>query len=235
VIRPKEQALIDLIHAEKAKSRKVWVFVQFTEKHDVQGRLEKLLKQAGFEVGILRSSVALAHREDWIAKNAPKLDVVVSHPRLVETGLDLFDKSGRYNFPTICFYETGYNLFTLRQASRRSWRIGQRDNCRIVYFYYRDTMQERAMGLMGKKLTAAQALEGRFSSEGLVALAGEDANVEIALARSLVERMDEGDARRMWNKVVNLPVPGPTILPFRKPRKPIPASESLRPCAGMLF
>ena len=44
-------------------------------------------------------------------------------------------------------------------------------------------MQERALALMGKKLTAAQALEGRFSSEGLVAMAGEDANVEIALAR----------------------------------------------------
>jgi hypothetical protein len=49
---------------------------------------------------------------------------------------------------------------------------------------------------MGKKLTAAQALEGKFSSEGLAAMAGEDANVEIALARSLVERIDEGDARR---------------------------------------
>ena len=76
----------------------------------------------------------------------------------------------------------------MRQASRRSWRIGQREPCRIVYFYYAGTMQERAMSLMGKKLTAAHALEGRFSSEGLVALAGEDANVELALARSLIER-----------------------------------------------
>ena len=59
-------------------------------------------------------------------------------------------------------------------------------------------MQDRAMALMGRKLTAAQALEGKFSSEGLVAMAGEDANVE--LARSLVERMDEGDARRIWSK-----------------------------------
>jgi hypothetical protein len=175
--------------------------VQFTAKHDVEERLERLLDRAGFRVGVLRSSVPLARREEWIAEHAPKLDVVVSHPRLVETGLDLFDKKGRHNFPTICFYETGYNLFTLRQASRRSWRIGQRDTCRIVYFYYEGTMQERAMALMGKKLTAAQALEGRFSSEGLVALAGEDANVELALARSLAEQMDEGDARRAWSRI----------------------------------
>src|ERR1043166_2120914 len=39
VIRPKEQALIDLIQSEKAKGRKVWVYVQFTDKHDVQGRI----------------------------------------------------------------------------------------------------------------------------------------------------------------------------------------------------
>jgi hypothetical protein len=34
-------------------------------------------------------------------------------------------------------------------------------------------------------------------------MAGEDANVELALARSLVDRMDEGDARRHWSKTVN--------------------------------
>ncbi len=203
VVRPKEQALIELVKSEKAQGRKVWVYVQYTDRHDVQGRLESLLQRAGLRVEVLRSSVPLARREEWIARHAPSLDVVISHPRLVETGLDLFDKGGRHNFPTLCFYETGYNLFTLRQASRRSWRIGQHQSCRIVYFHYEGTMQDRALALMGKKLTAAQALEGTFSSEGLVAMAGEDANVELALARSLVQRLDEGDARRHWTKVFN--------------------------------
>jgi hypothetical protein len=195
----------------------------------------------------LRSSTNLSKREAWIAEHAPKLDVVISHPRLVETGLDLFDKNGAFNFPTLCFYETGYNLFTLRQASRRAWRIGQQEGCRVVYLHYAQTMQERAMALMGKKWTAAQALEGRFSGEGLVAMAGEDANVEIALARSLVERLDEGDVRRMWTKVSHRPdpvvsvEPEPVMLPFTIE----PAStrslfrrkvaQPLRACAGMLF
>ncbi len=203
VVRPKEQALIKLVRSEKAARRQVWVFVQFTDKHDVEARLERLLSSAGLRVGVLRSSVPLARREEWIGKNAPHLDVVISHPRLVETGLDLFDKGGRHNFPTICFYESGYNLFTLRQASRRSWRIGQKKDCRVVYLYYERTMQDRAIALMGKKLSAAQALEGKFSSEGLVAMAGEDANMELALARSLVNRMDEGDARRLWGRTTN--------------------------------
>lgn len=203
IVRPKEQALIDLVRSERVKRRQVWVFVQFTDKHDVEARLERLLTAKGFRVGVLRSSVPLARREEWITKNAPRLDVVISHPRLVETGLDLFDKAGRHNFPTICFYESGYNLFTLRQASRRSWRIGQSKDCRVVYLYYQGTMQDRAIALMGKKLTAAEALEGKFSTEGLAAMAGEESNMEIALARSLVNRMDEGDVRRLWSKVYN--------------------------------
>ncbi|MFO0804685.1 MAG: hypothetical protein U0791_16375 [Gemmataceae bacterium] len=199
-IRPKEKALIELVQSEKAKRRKVWVFVQYTDRHDVQGRLEQLLKKNGLQVGTLRSNVPLARREEWINKHGHQADVVVSHPRLVDTGLDLFDKGGRHNFPTLVFYECGYNLFTLRQASRRSWRIGQSEPCRVVYFYYSSTMQDRALALMGKKLTAALALEGKFSSEGLVAMGGEDANVEIALARSLINHMEEGEARRFWNK-----------------------------------
>src|SRR5581483_6806051 len=95
IVRPKEQALIDLVRSEKSSRRQVWVYVQFTDKHDVEGRLERIFKSNGFRVGVLRSSVPLARREEWIAKNAPHLDVVISHPRLVETGLDLFDKSGR--------------------------------------------------------------------------------------------------------------------------------------------
>lgn len=218
VVRPKEQALIDLIRTEKTTRRQVWVFVQFTDKHDVESRLERLLSSSGLRVGVLRSSVPLARREEWIGKNAPHLDVVISHPRLVETGLDLFDKSGRHNFPTICFYEQSYNLFTLRQASRRSWRIGQKKDCRVVYLYYQHTMQDRAIALMGKKLTAAQALEGKFSSEGLVAMAGEDSNMELALARSLVDRMDEGDARRLWGRSTSSDGPNlPGTLPLDYP------------------
>ena len=45
VVRPKEQALIDLIRSEKSQGRKVWVYVQYTDKHDVQGRLERILRE----------------------------------------------------------------------------------------------------------------------------------------------------------------------------------------------
>jgi len=73
----------------------------------------------------------------------------------------------------------------------------------VYYLYYRGTMEERALCLMGRKVREAEAIEGKFDSQGLTALAGDDGgSTEMALARSLAERLDEGDARRTWGKVV---------------------------------
>jgi hypothetical protein len=141
----------------------------------------------------------LAKREDWIAKNGKGMDVVLSHPKLVETGLDLFDKGGNHNFCTLIFYQTGYNLFTLRQASRRSWRIGQEKECKVVYLYYAGTMQERAMGLMGRKLAAAEAIDGKFSTEGLAAAAEDEGSLAMMLAKNLMDKLDD-DPALSWAK-----------------------------------
>ena len=197
----KEERLLDVIDFERQRGRQCWVYVQYTGEKDCLERLAKLCRERGYATQVLRSSVQLARREDWINRNAPGADVVLSHPKLVETGLDLFDKGGSYNFPTLIFYQTGYNLFTMRQASRRAWRIGQRKDCKVVFLYYRGTLQARAMALMGKKMEAAQALEGKFSAEGLASMAGEEVSAEMALAKSLADRIDEGDAARHWVKV----------------------------------
>ena len=85
--------------------------------------------------------------------------MVISHPKLVETGLDLLD------FPTIIFYESGYSLHTLRQASRRSWRIGQRRPVRVKFLCYEGTMQTACLRLMGKKLLVALPMEGKFAEK----------------------------------------------------------------------
>jgi hypothetical protein len=78
----------------------------------------------------------------------------------VEAGLVLFDKRpGGHTFCLLVCYETGCNLFTLRQAVRRSWRIGWKRECRVYCLFYEATMQEAAMALKGRKLSAAQALD----------------------------------------------------------------------------
>lgn len=199
---PKEEALIDLVKSERALGRQVWVYVQLTDKHDMAERLRSLLAAEGMRVEIMRSTVEPKKRETWITKHAKGADVVISHPKLVETGLDLFDKGGNHNFSTLVFFETGYNLFTMRQAARRSWRIGQHLKCKVFYMYYEDTMQERAMALMGRKLTAAEALEGKFSSDGLAAMVGEDESLELALAKSMAEQATIEAAADSWQRPV---------------------------------
>jgi len=143
---------------------------QYTGEKDVTGRLQELLLDEGIIAEVLKATVDPEKREEWLKEKVEGgADVVIANPRLVQTGLDLYD------FPTLAFYQTGYSIFTLRQASRRSWRIGQRQPVRVNYLYYRPTMQERAMHLMGSKLEASLAIEGKFSEDGLLALPqGED-------------------------------------------------------------
>jgi clan AA aspartic protease (TIGR02281 family) len=205
-VYPKEQRLIDICQKQKADSRQTWVYVNMTGKRNIQPRLKKLLEAEGLKVGVLRSdTVEPIEREQWIEENGRDYDVMLSHPELVKTGLDLFSKKqGGHNYSTIVFYETGYNLFTMRQAARRAWRIGQPQDCRVYYLYYRDCMQAKAMQLMSRKMAASQALEGEFSEDGLAALAGED-NMQMALAKKLSERISESDMQRNWGKVQSNP------------------------------
>ena len=177
-----------------------------TGKRNVQPRLKKLLEAQGLKVGVLRADdVEPIEREEWIAKHGREFDVMISHPQLVSTGLDLFSKrQGGHNYSTLVFYETGYNLFTMRQAARRAWRIGQPLDCRVYYLYYKETMQHNAMKLMSKKMSAAQALEGEFSEEGLAAMAGDD-NLQMAMAKNLSEGIDDADMQRNWTKVKSGP------------------------------
>ena len=74
-------------------------------------------------------------REEWVAKRVEEgADVLVCHPRLVQTGLDLVD------FPTIVWFEMDYSVYTMRQASRRSWRIGQTQPVQVVFIAYRNIL-----------------------------------------------------------------------------------------------
>ena len=86
--------------------------------------------------------------------------MVVCHPKLVETGLDLLA------FPTLYFYQTGYSLHTLRQASRRSWRIGQKLPVRVKFLTYKGTMQETCLRLMGRKMLVALMMEASSRAKG---------------------------------------------------------------------
>jgi hypothetical protein len=193
----KERALISDVREELRQGRRCQVYATFTGEKDVTLRLETVLRQAGFRVSVLRSSVATVKREEWYERQLKAgVEVVICHPKLVETGLDLLA------FPTLYFYETGYSLHTLRQASRRSWRIGQRQAVRVKFLTYTDTMQETCLRLMGKKMLVALMMEGKFSGEGLQLL-DTDEDLMSAMARELVEKAGVGEsADNAWRELI---------------------------------
>jgi hypothetical protein len=124
-----------------------------------------------------------------------EVQVTICHPKIIETGLDLL------SHPSLIFYETGYSLHTLRQASRRSWRIGQWQPVRVYYLHYKETVQTSCLRLMGKKLLVSLALEGKFSDEGLQAL-GEEDDILTAMARELVNDHRIGEpADVVWRQI----------------------------------
>ena len=181
-IYPKEQALLDLVAAERLEGRRVLVYVTHTGTRDVTERMDDILTRHGFRVAVMKAdAVPPDRREAWVADRVKQgVDVLICHPRLVQTGLDLID------FPTICWEETDYSVYTMRQASRRSWRIGQARPVKVVFMAYRGTLQADALKLVAKKLQSSLAVEGELPEDGLAAYGDDGDDLMLALARKIV-------------------------------------------------
>ncbi|MEE4890984.1 DEAD/DEAH box helicase [Pseudomonas alliivorans] len=180
-LMPKERALLDLCLAEKALNRKVLAYSVYTGTRDTTSRIKRVLEQSGLKVAVLRASVDTSRREDWILDQVDRgIDVLITNPELVKTGLDLLD------FPTIAFMQTGYNVYTVQQAARRSWRIGQKQDVRVIFFGYIGSSQITCLQLMAKKIAVSQSTSGDVPESGLDSLNQDGDSVEMALARQLI-------------------------------------------------
>lgn len=199
LIYPKEQQLIRFIRSQLKLNRRVCVYGVFTGKMGTLDRLHTLLTEKGIKSAILKSSVPGAEREAWIAERVREgIEVLLTHPALCATGLDLL------SFPTMYFYQTGHRVNIVRQASRRHWRIGQSNSCLTVYNSYFGTMQDLALNLMAAKINTSMALEGKFSEDGLAALTDSSGgSIATQLARQFIGNKIEGvqSAESIWGKM----------------------------------
>jgi SNF2 family DNA or RNA helicase len=194
---PKEEKLLEIITAEKKKGRKVAVFLEHTGTRDLLGILEDQLSRQDIAPLILRSTdVTPEQREEYLKKRMKTgtFDCLVCNPNLVKTGLDLLE------FPTIIFFQCGYSVFTLRQASRRSWRIGQDQPVQVFFMAYADTMQEKALSLMAQKMETSLAIEGELSDKGLAALSESENSMMYELAKALTGKTTVRDMGEAWKR-----------------------------------
>ena len=190
---PKEKALLDLVAAERMEGRRVLVYATHTGTRDITERMSDILTRHGFRAAVMKAdAVAPDRREAWVENKVKEgIDVLICHPRLVQTGLDLID------FPTIVWAETDYSVYTMRQASRRSWRIGQTRPVKVVFMAYRGTLQADALKLVAQKLQSSLAVEGELPEDGLAAYGDDGDDIMLALARKIVngeEEEEEGES-----------------------------------------
>jgi SNF2-related domain/Helicase conserved C-terminal domain len=194
---PKEERLLQILGTERKEGRKVAIFLEHTGTRDLIPVLREKLMEHGFSPLILRSTtIKPEHREEWLNKQMEtgSYDCLISNPNLVKTGLDLLE------FPTIVFFQCGYSVFTLRQASRRSWRIGQELPVRVFFMSYADSMQERALSLMAQKMETSLAVEGVLSDQGLTAMSSSENSLFVEMARALVRSEKVESVDEAWNR-----------------------------------
>jgi len=85
---PKEKELLRICTEAKSEGRKTVVYCVHTETRDITERLRKILGDAGLETEVLKAAkVKACEREEWI--HSFRGDVLITHPRNVQTGLDL--------------------------------------------------------------------------------------------------------------------------------------------------
>lgn len=203
---PKEQELVDIINQEMSEGRNAFVYASFTGEAEtnVTERLKSVIERKCSlkgRVAILQSSSpAPSKREEWIKKKAAEgMKVIICNPKVVETGLDFCFtyQGGYYNYPTLIFYQMGYEMSVIWQASRRGYRLCQKVECRNYYLAYEGTLQAAALEIMAKKQVATSAIQGKFSTEGLSSMArGVDTRTQLAAAMS---RMDMSDRKTLSN------------------------------------
>lgn len=196
-LNEKDVAVLDIVEKKIQNGERVLIYTSWV-KIDTQEKLTKLLEDKGYRTAVLHQNVAPDKREEWIERQLEKgIDVLITNPSIVETGLDL------NAFTTLIFYNIAYNLFTFRQASRRSWRINQTaPRVEVYILYFKRTMQARAIRLMASKLAAATLVEGNFSDEGLAALGNcEDMTSELAKALTKGIQDEVEDTAEMFKKM----------------------------------
>ena len=127
-IMPKERELISIIKNELEQRRKVLLYIQNSNTTDISPRLVGMMEEKNIRVKVLKSGDTEGRAriiDNWVKKG---MEVLITNPKKVEVGMDLLD------FPSIVFYQIPMSTYTLRQASRRSWRIPQKMPVKVFFF-----------------------------------------------------------------------------------------------------
>ena len=166
ILLEKEEYLIELCKKEVSENRKCWIYTDFTgesgsgqymQGQNIPERLKRILEKEGLKVFWLRPNVAPIDRKELIEKNKDKYDLFVSHPKLVQVGINL------QFVPTYIVYMPSYHINTIQQAVRRGYRANSTLENRIYYLYYENSIENGICERMQLKKAESQAIEAKFN------------------------------------------------------------------------
>jgi hypothetical protein len=237
---PKERWLAGFCRTEVDAGRRVLVYVRLTGKKNIQDRLQEVLSAAGLGVSVLRQNVGPRGRMRWVRRNTR--DVLITNPRLVETGVNLVD------YATAVFYQIDYSLYVTWQALARLWRPGQVLPVRVVFVAYRDSIEEQAVALVGDKMAAGKALYGDEVSGAIVPEPEDDFLDELARAalqgrrinlEAIFARENEDATRSLGSpsavSVVDPTAASPALAVMRRPLAEIQPMDPAAYSQGRLW
>ena len=168
----KDKQVIELMRAEIANGRRVLAYFSQVNRRDAMPRVAQKLEALGIKSAILRSKarhsllpsgqlvkVRNYEREQFVGQALEQgALVLLTSPELVKTGLDLIE------FPTIVYFGVTYKLLTVLQSRRRSWRLGQTKDVKVVFSYWNDSMQQAAICKLAAKTRASNLIHGEAIS-----------------------------------------------------------------------
>lgn len=160
----KEKELLKNVENELRDKRRCIIFTHYTGNYGTNERLKMILEKNGIACEIMNDTIGVDQRFDWLEQQAQLgTEVLIMNQRLVEVGLDLME------FPTIMFYQMNDDINVVRQASRRSWRLGQHKLCKVLFFVADKTNQMVQFQRLMSRRVAAMIVEGRIERSSSLA------------------------------------------------------------------
>ncbi len=197
----KERQLLDDVKAEIEQNRRCVVYVRYSGGAAQDNRLLDVLKKRGIRAKMMKASTDPEERVEWLEQAVKEhVQVVVLNAKLVEVGLDLLD------FPTLIFYQFTDEIATMRQASRRAWRIGQHRACKVLYYVYKQSYEVVQFKRMLSKRSHAMLLEGRLDRSEVASFTEQDSkSASTYNIAACLGNMEDLSAK--WKKLADKDIP----------------------------
>ncbi|WP_240420311.1 DEAD/DEAH box helicase [Paenibacillus periandrae] len=191
-LHAKERWLVDTVKKELAEKRRCTIFNNYTGNYGMNERVRDILADNGIRCKILDESNTDLRQERLAELEADEIPVIITNMKLVEVGLDMM------YWPTIIYYQLNYEVSTVRQSSRRAWRIGQDRECRVYYLIYNGTQQMKQFIHIMNGRGHALMVEGRLDSSELAQYSRDS---QSALASDLASCFATSDVAQSWTSL----------------------------------